>query len=160
MFLIFRIPLMRGQDWLTKRWTGGDQEWGFEFRQNYLRFPVAWHARRNNKKAERPPLCPPGINWLKCVSNIQGSSSDQLRGKGRAWPPPVWLRLLPLIAQRPALVRSTRLVAYCSDPSPVTPGNRSRGARPFKAKLHLICLNNSFFDFKIITYILILIVLN
>ena len=66
---------MRGQDWLTKRWTGGDQEWGFEFRQNYLRFPVAWHARRNNKKAERPPLCPPGINWLKCVSNIQGYSS-------------------------------------------------------------------------------------
>ena len=45
-------------------------------------------------------------------------------------------------------MRSTRLVAYCSDLSPVTSGNRSRGAKPFKAELYLICLNKKCFDFK------------
>ena len=34
------------------------------------------------------------------------------------------------------------------------------GARPFKVKLYLICLNNKCFDFQPITYILILIVLS
>ena len=34
------------------------------------------------------------------------------------------------------------------------------GARPFKAKLHLICFNNIFFDFQPVICILILIVLN
>ena len=33
-----------------------------------------------------------------------------------------------------------------------------KGARPFKVKLHLICLNNKCFDFKPIKNILILIV--
>ena len=33
-----------------------------------------------------------------------------------------------------------------------------RGARPFKAKLHLICFNNRCFDFKPIIYILMLVV--
>ena len=35
-----------------------------------------------------------------------------------------------------------------------------RGARPFKVKLYLICLNNKCFDFKPMLYILILMVLN
>ena len=33
-----------------------------------------------------------------------------------------------------------------------------RGARPFEAKLYLICLNNKCFDFKVVIYILISIV--
>ena len=35
-----------------------------------------------------------------------------------------------------------------------------KGARPFKVKLYLICLNNNCFDFKPMLYILILIILN
>ena len=35
-----------------------------------------------------------------------------------------------------------------------------RGARSFKVKLHLICLNNKCFDFKPMLLILILIVFN
>ena len=85
---------------------------------------------------------------------------ESVRVRGRTWDTPELLRLLPLIAQRPALVRSTRLVAYCSDPSPVASGNRSRGARPLKVELYLICLNNKCFGFKPIICILILMVLN
>ena len=77
------------------------------------------------------------------------------RGPLAAHVGPVQAPTRTLIAQRPPLVRSTRLVAYCSDPSPVTSGNRSRGARPFKVKLYLICLNNKCFDFKLIIYTLI-----
>ena len=36
----------------------------------------------------------------------------------------------------------------------------TEGARPFKVKLYLICLNNKCFDFKLKIYMLILIVLN
>ena len=75
-------------------------------------------------------------------ARIRSTLPFSQRVRGWTWDTPKFLRLLPLIAQRPALVRSARLVAYCSDPSPVASGKRSRGARPFKVWFYLICLRS------------------
>ena len=89
----------------------------------------------------------------------QGGHAFIMRsGLGGMYTPPArWVKSQDHIAQRPALVRWNRDAESIYKLKEIMKVMLLRGARPFKVKLYLVCLNSNCFDLQPVICILILI---